>query len=49
MPSGLSLHMGLNAVDPKHYAGWPGELVACEADARDMRAIAKSKGFAKPC
>ena len=46
MPSGLSLHMGLNAVDPKHYAGWSGDLIACEADARDMRAIARSKGFA---
>jgi hypothetical protein len=47
MPSkGLSLHIGLNEVDPGHYGGWSGELVACEADARDMGDIAKSKGFA---
>ena len=27
----LSLHIGLNKVDPGHYAGWDGELFACEA------------------
>jgi hypothetical protein len=37
--------MGLNAVDPKHYAGWSGELFACEQDAKDMAAIASSKGM----
>jgi hypothetical protein len=42
---GVSLHIGLNEVDPRHYAGWSGPLNACEADARDMGAIAKSKGF----
>ena len=26
MATGLSLHIGLNGVDPKHYAGWDGEL-----------------------
>ena len=31
--TGLSLHVGLNAVDPAHYAGWSGPLNACEADA----------------
>jgi hypothetical protein len=41
----LSLHIGLNAVDPKHYAGWSGELFACENDAKDMAAIATSKGM----
>jgi metacaspase-1 len=41
----LSLHIGLNAVDPKHYSGWSGDLRACENDARDMAAIAKSKGI----
>src|SRR5689334_20507801 len=45
MPKGMSLHIGLNAVDPKHYGGWPGTLVACEADAEDMAAIAKAKKF----
>jgi metacaspase-1 len=32
-------------VDPVHYAGWKGELVACENDARDMETIARSQGF----
>lgn len=43
---GLSLHVGLNAVDPAHYGGWSGPLTACEADARDMQALATSKGYA---
>lgn len=41
----LSLHIGLNKVDPGHYAGWDGELFACEADAADMQALALSKGL----
>ena len=45
MPKGISLHIGLNFVDPKHYQGWNGELNACIADAKDMRALAKKKGF----
>jgi hypothetical protein len=44
---GLSLHLGLNAVDPASYAGWRGELVACEADADDMRVIAAETGYAR--
>ena len=40
----LSVHVGLNAVDPKHYEGWSGELLACEFDAKDMTALAKSSG-----
>ena len=44
-PKGNSLHIGLNRVDPIHYAGWQGELVACENDAHDMEAIARSQGF----
>lgn len=46
MPKGTALTIGLNAVDPKHYGGWSGELNACEADAHDMSDIAKSAGFA---
>jgi metacaspase-1 len=42
---GVSLHIGLNSVDPKHYAGWSGPLTACEADADDMTSIAKLKRF----
>jgi metacaspase-1 len=45
MSTGLALTIGLNLVDPKHYGGWSGELRACEADAEEMAAIAKSKGF----
>jgi metacaspase-1 len=41
----LSLHIGLNAVDPKAYAGWSGPLAACEFDANDMAALATSKGI----
>jgi hypothetical protein len=40
--TGLAVHIGLNAVDPAHYEGWSGPLNACEADARDMAAIAKA-------
>jgi hypothetical protein len=45
MAKGLSLHLGLNSVDPAHYQGWDGALNACEADAEDMQGIAKSRGF----
>ena len=45
MAKGMALTIGLNAVDPKHYQGWSGELNACEADAQDMAEIAKSKSF----
>jgi hypothetical protein len=33
-------------VDPQHYEGWSGPLVACENDANDMAAIATAKGIA---
>jgi metacaspase-1 len=42
---GISLHIGLNRVDPVHYGGWDGSLTACEADAQDMRAIALARGI----
>ncbi|MFP2932281.1 caspase family protein [Pyxidicoccus sp. 3LG] len=45
MPQGYSLNIGLNSVDPAHYAGWDGALVACEADAEDMEVIAREKNF----
>ena len=47
MPIGASLHIGLNAVDPKEYSGWDGQLTACEFDANDMQALAKAQGFSK--
>ncbi|MEU7556655.1 caspase family protein, partial [Streptomyces sp. NPDC044571] len=45
MPAGLSIHVGLNHVDPRRYGGWDGQLVACENDARDMAALARAAGF----
>lgn len=44
-PKALSLHIGLNAVSPAAYGGWSGDLTACEFDAKDMAAIAKSQGM----
>jgi metacaspase-1 len=42
---GISLHIGLNKVNPSHYNGWDGELIACEADAIDMAALADDIGY----
>ncbi|GMU11498.1 caspase family protein [Corallococcus caeni] len=47
MAQGYSINIGLNAVDPAHYAGWDGQLQACEADAEDMVAIAKAREFSR--
>ena len=41
----MSLHIGLNSVDPSGYDGWDGTLRACENDARDMASISKSLGY----
>jgi hypothetical protein len=40
-----SLHIGLNEVSGAAYGGWTGPLAACEFDANDMAAIAKSKAM----
>ena len=45
---GLSLHIGLNSVNPKHYAGWSGDLMACEFDAEDMAALATAHATGCP-
>ncbi|WP_042205917.1 caspase family protein [Paenibacillus durus] len=45
MSNGYSLHIGLNAVDPAHYAGWDGKLKGCENDAKDMLAIAQYRNY----
>jgi hypothetical protein len=45
MPKAASLHIGLNAVDPKQYSGWPGKLTACEFDAKDMQTLARKQSF----
>ncbi|MFY9558454.1 MAG: caspase family protein [Blastocatellia bacterium] len=47
MTKALSIHIGINHVDPDHYEGWDGKLFACEADAKDMRALAKKQGFSQ--
>ena len=41
----LALHIGLNGVSGAAYGGWDGPLAACEFDANDMEAIAKSQGM----
>ncbi len=45
MSTGISLHIGLNDVDPARYDGWNDSLGACESDADDMHAIAVAQGF----
>jgi hypothetical protein len=45
MATGISLHLGLNRVDPAHYAGWDGALNACESDANAMETLAQGRGF----
>jgi hypothetical protein len=46
MAQGISIHIGLNAVDPSCYDGsWTGTLVGAVQDAEDMYAIAQSQGF----
>ena len=45
MPQGISVHIGLNSVDPKQYEGWDYQFTACEADAKDMQALAKKQKF----
>ena len=41
----LSLHLGLNSVGADAYEGWEGPLAACEFDANDMAALARSQGI----
>jgi metacaspase-1 len=45
MTRGISIHIGLNQVDPNQYGGWDGQLQACEYDARDMAVLAEQNGF----
>jgi len=53
MAKGLSLHLGVNRVDPSHYGGfgggeqggWEGALAACEQDAIDLEALCRAQGF----
>jgi len=42
---GLSIHIGLNHVDPSAYNGWDGALAGCLNDANDMYNIASTLGY----
>ena len=44
MPYGISVHIGLNTVDPEYYEPIH-DLVACHNDARSMMKIAQQNGF----
>lgn len=45
-PRGLSVHVGVDKLDPKHYKDAEGlELSSCVNDARKMREIAESIGY----
>lgn len=41
----MSLHIGMNRVDPARYGGWDGVLTGCERDAQAMAGIARAEGF----
>ena len=45
MSKGISLHIGMNSVDPNHYDDWDGKLNACENDAKTMQEIADAKEY----
>ncbi len=45
MAKGHSIHIGVNNVDPDHYAGWNNPLALCEADVNVMQQIAIERGF----
>ncbi|WP_164200416.1 caspase family protein [[Micrococcus luteus] ATCC 49442] len=45
MTRAISIHVGLNSVDPQSYGGWSGDLAACQFDAEDMFALATGEGF----
>ena len=42
---GRAIVIGLNEVDPAHYDGWSGPLIACEADASSMAQLAGAQGM----
>jgi hypothetical protein len=44
MPKGISLHIGLNVIDKKHY-GSENRLNGCVPDAKNMEALAEDRGF----
>jgi hypothetical protein len=44
-PKGYALAIGLNSVNPDHYAGWSGKLTGCEPDVDVMEKIAKDVNY----
>ena len=44
-PRGVSLHIGLDTVNPSAYGGWTGPLASCEFDANDMASLARAQGM----
>lgn len=44
-PQGLSIHIGLNYVDPNAYGGWDGALTGCIPDAKAMQQVAQASGY----
>jgi metacaspase-1 len=45
MPKAISVHIGLNNVDPAAYGGWDGTLVGCINDAHELAMIATGEGY----
>lgn len=45
MPKGMSVHIGLNHVDPAAYGGWDGALAGCINDAHDLATLASAEGY----
>ncbi len=45
MAKGISLHIGLNYVNPEYYDGFNKKLKACESDAIDFKFISESCGY----
>ncbi len=45
MATGISIHIGLDHLDPEAYGGWVGTLGACENDAIAMEDVARDLGY----
>ncbi|MER5671838.1 caspase family protein [Pseudonocardia alni] len=41
----MSVHVGVDRVDPGHYRGWSGQLHGCGNDARAMAGVAARAGY----
>jgi hypothetical protein len=45
MPKAISVHIGLNNVNPAAYGGWDGTLAGCINDAHELAVIATGEGY----